>query len=235
MSVQTLILCGGKGKRLRPLTENIPKPLAKIKSKTILSYIIEHIVSYDIKDLIFTTGYQSEKIEQYLETSSHDCNYSIINSGDVNIVQRIKDAVPHITGDLILLYGDTLSDVNIHDLIKFHHSHRGKATMTVWPLRSPFGVLEVDEGGMISSYQEKPILDKWINIGYFYLEPDALQWLEGCDTFENYLTLLVEKRELNGYRHKGTHITVNTLEELQAAEDNIEKIYNYNIPGKKNG
>lgn len=233
MSVQTLILCGGKGKRLRPLTENIPKPLAKIKSKTILSYIIEHILTYGINDLIFTTGYKSEKIEEYLKTSCHDCNYSTIDSGDVDIVQRIKDAVPHISGDLILLYGDTLSDVNIDDLIKYHHSHSGKATMTVWPLRSPFGVLEVDEEGMISSYQEKPILDKWINIGYFYLEPEALKWLAGCNSFEDYLTLLVEKKELNGYRHKGTHITVNTLEELQAAEDNIDKIYNYNTPGKK--
>ncbi|MFH2061244.1 MAG: sugar phosphate nucleotidyltransferase [Pseudomonadota bacterium] len=234
MSVQALILCGGKGKRLRPLTENIPKPLAKIKKKTILGHIIEHIITYGIKDLIFATGYQSEKVKEYLETSCHDCNYSIIDSGDVDIVQRIKDAVPYITGDLILLYGDTLSDVDINDLIKFHHSHSGKATMTVWPLRSPFGVLEVDQEGMISSYQEKPILDKWINIGYFYLEPEALQLLAGCDSFENYLTRVIEKREMNGYKHRGAHITVNTLEELQAAEDNIDKIYGYNILGKNN-
>jgi len=234
VSVQALILCGGKGKRLRPLTENIPKPLAKIKTKTILSHIIEHIISYGIKDLIFATGYQSEKIDEYLEASRHDCNYSIIDSGDVDIVQRIKDAVPHITGDLILLYGDTLSDVNINDLIKFHHSHSGKATMTVWPLRSQFGVLEVDQEGMISSYQEKPILDKWINIGYFYLEPKALQLLAGCDSFENYLTHVIEKRAMNGYKHRGSHITVNTLEELQEAEDNIDKLYNYNTQGSNN-
>nr|NJM01477.1 NTP transferase domain-containing protein [Desulfobacula sp.] len=232
MSVQALILCGGKGERLRPLTENIPKPLAKIKSKTILGHIIDYIVTYGIKDLIIATGYQSEKIKEYLETSCHDCNYSIIDSGDVDIVQRIKDAVPHITGDLILLYGDTLSDVNINDLIKFHHSHRGTATMTVWPLRSQFGVLEVDQEGMISSYQEKPILDKWINIGYFYLEPNSLKLLDSCDSFENYLTLLIEKRELNGYKHRGAHITVNTLKELNDAEDNIDKIYDYNIIGR---
>jgi NDP-sugar pyrophosphorylase family protein len=235
MSVQALILCGGKGERLRPLTEKIPKPLVKIKTNTILGLIIQHVFTYDIKDFIFATGYQSEKIEEYLKTSCLDCNYSIIDSGDVDIIQRLKDAVPRIMGDLILLYGDTLSDVNINDLIKFHHSQSGKATMTVWPLRSQFGVLEVDQGGMISSYQEKPILDKWINIGYFYLEQEPLQLLADFDSFENYLIYLIEKRELNGYRHKGAHITVNTLKELQVAEDNIDKIYNYNIPGKNNG
>lgn len=226
MSFQLLILCGGKGERLKPLTENIPKPLVKIKDNTILGHIINHLSFYNIKDIIVATGYKSEKIKEYIKNNHSDLNLKIVDSGDVDIIQRIKDSVPYIKDDIILLYGDTLSDVNIDDLVRFHHKQPGKATITVWPLHSQFGVLEVDDSGMISSYQEKPVLDKWINIGYFYLEHEVLQWLDNFFSFEKYIEHLIEIKELNGYKHIGGHITVNNLKEHKNAEENIEKIYN---------
>ena len=64
--MQALILCGGKGERLRPLTSNIPKPMIKINGKPILEYIIDHILLFGIKDFILTTGYQSQVIEDYI-------------------------------------------------------------------------------------------------------------------------------------------------------------------------
>jgi len=226
MKTQVLILCGGEGLRLRPITDEIPKPLVKIIDKSILGYIIDHICTFNFDNIVIATGYKSNKIEDYLASDYPECEFRIVNSGDVDIIQRIKDVSKNIEGDLIVLYGDTLSDVDIDELIKFHHSQPGKATITVWPLQSQFGVLDVDQYGMISSYKEKPILDKWINIGYFYFENEILQLLEEFDDFESYLVQLVELQELNGYKHLGSHITVNTLKELEYAENNINKIIN---------
>lgn len=224
MSIQALVLCGGKGERLRPLTETIPKPMVKIKNNTILGHVLDHILYHDIKKLIVATGYRSEKIESYLNKSYTGQDVTISDAGDVDIIERIKHALVLIQGDILLLYGDTISDVNIKDLINFHNTHNGKATITIWPLQSQFGVLEVDSTGMITSFKEKPVLDKWINIGYFYFEREVLQWVSDFDKFEDYLDYLIERKELNGYQHRGVHITVNTLKELEEAEQNIDKI-----------
>jgi glucose-1-phosphate cytidylyltransferase len=224
MKKRALILCGGEGLRLRPITEEIPKPMVKINNKSILGYIIDHICTFNFDEIVIATGYRSNKIEEYLVNDYPNYEFKIFNSGYVDIIQRIKDVSKNIKGDLIVLYGDTLSDVDINELIKFHHSQPGKATITVWPLQSQFGVLDVDQYGMIASYKEKPIFDKWINIGYFYFENEILQLLNEFDDFSAYLSQLVEWRELNGYKHLGSHITVNTLKELEYAENNINKM-----------
>jgi len=222
---QALVLCGGKGERLRPITEEVPKPIVKIKDKSILGYIIDHLHNYGVLDILIATGYRSNKIEEYLLQDYSNYDFNFVNSGDVDIIYRIKDAAKYVAGDLMVLYGDTVSDVNIHNLINYHNNHQGKVTVTVWPLRSQFGILEFANNGMIGSYKEKPVLDKWINIGYMYIENSALQWISNFNNFEDYLGYLVNKRELNGYRHDGHHITINTLKELLEAEQNIDIMF----------
>ena len=95
-NIKTILLCGGKGERLYPLTSDIPKPLVKIKDKSILSHIIDHLFKFDMNDLIILTGYKSEKIKSYVEEKYVNSNIQIIDSGDVDIIQRIKDALPYI-------------------------------------------------------------------------------------------------------------------------------------------
>ena len=221
--LKVCILCGGKGTRLGSLTKNIPKPLIPINGKPILSYIIDHIKNAGIKDVIIASGYKSDKISDYFSSNFNNLDIQIVNSGDVDIIQRIKDMAYLLQGDFILLYGDTVSNVDLNRLIDYHHSHSGKATVTLWPLQSQFGILEVNSKGMISSYEEKPVLDKWINIGYFYFEHSVLSMLNVVDRFDEFIQYLVKNDELNGFKHQGLHITVNTMKELEEAEKNIEK------------
>jgi len=220
-SIQALVLCGGKGERLQPLTTSIPKPLVCIKDQPIIEYLIDHLTGYEINDFIFATGYQSEKFEEYLSKRNNNFKYHLSDAGDVDIIYRIKEARRYIQGDVIICYGDTLANVNIQELTEYHKKKPGRATITVWPLKSQFGIMEFDNDGMITSFLEKPVLDKWINIGYIYLDQELLHRVDDFTLFEDFIKYLIDKRELNGFRHRGVHITVNTLKELDEANKNI--------------
>ncbi|MCX5788620.1 MAG: nucleotidyltransferase family protein [Elusimicrobia bacterium] len=221
--LQAVLLCGGKGERLRPLTADLPKPLVPIKGKPILGYVVGHARKHAIKDFIVAVGYKAGKIKRYLERELK-IKAALVDSGDVDIIKRIVDCAPHIKGDFIVLYGDTLSDVNLKELARFHRGRPEPVTITVWPLRSPFGVLEVTDDGQILSFKEKPLLDRWINIGYFYFEREALAWMKDFEHFEDFLHHLVTKGKMNAFRHTGIHITVNTHQELREAERNIGRV-----------
>ena len=233
--MKVLILCGGKGERLRPFTDDIPKPLIEINDKPILCYIIEHILSFGINDIILATGYKSNKIQEYVNTYFGNNEIEISDQGDVDIVERIRSVARDMKGDLIVLYGDTISNVNLKALTEFSLQHKEAITVTLWPLRSQFGVIETDFNNKVISYEEKPILDKWINIGYFYFKEKGLDLLKDIDAFEEFLNYIIKENELIGFKHRGDHITVNTLKELQEAQIKITKLYNLTEVGKNNG
>ena len=142
----------------------------------------------------------------------------------MDIVKRIRDAGKYIKGDFLVLYGDTLSDVNINELIHYHKANTQNVTMTAWPLVSQFGLVEISPEGRVTSFSEKPVLDKWINIGYFYFNQSTLDHLNAFDRFQDYLRGIAENGDLNAYRHRGVHITINTLRELEEAEENLKQV-----------
>jgi glucose-1-phosphate cytidylyltransferase len=223
-NIKTILLCGGKGERLYPLTSDIPKPLVKIKDKSILSHIIDHLFKFDMNDLIILTGYKSEKIKSYVEEKYVNSNIQIIDSGDVDIIQRIKDALPYIDNDFMLLYGDTISNINITNLKNFHSTSDYPVTMTVWPLVSQFGIVDIDNKGGVLGFKEKPKLDKWINIGYFYFDNQMKDMIKNSLSFSQFLEKIAGKKMLGAYKHEGIHITVNTVKELSEAKKNISNI-----------
>jgi glucose-1-phosphate cytidylyltransferase len=223
--LRAVLLCGGKGERLYPLTEKTPKPLVKINSKPILSYIIEHLKKYKIMDLIILTGYKSNKIKSYIEMNYQKSKMQIIDSGEVDIIERIKDALHFIDDDFLLLYGDTISNINIDNLINFHRLSNHQVTMSVWPLVSQFGVVEIDSKGSVLGFKEKPKLDKWINIGYFYFNKSVFNKIKKSTSFADLLEDLAHEGILGAFKHEGIHITVNTIKELTEAEKNISNIY----------
>ena len=85
MIKQVLILCGGKGERLKPITKTLPKPLAKIHNKPILGHQITYLQNQGICEFILATGYKSELIEEYISYSYHNLNVRFVNSGDVDM------------------------------------------------------------------------------------------------------------------------------------------------------
>ena len=220
-----IILCGGKGERLRPFTESIPKPLVTVKDKPILSYIIKQLISYKLDDIHVMTGYKGEMIDSYLKKNFAEEQIKTFNNGDVDIIERIK----HIVGlnnmqDLLILYGDTISDVNLHDLIINAQENKNPVTTTIWPLVSQFGIVELDENNNVTAFKEKPKLNKWINIGYIYIKTEMFPTITEFVTFESFLKVIADNKKLSAFKHEGHHFTVNNVVELAHAEKNIHKI-----------
>ena len=225
-SVDAILLCGGKGVRLRPLTETLPKPLVPIKGEPILGHILDHLSSSPIEHYYIAGGYEINKIHEYFSSYSlKEKKVTIVDTGEAEIIKRIYSCAKLIKSDgFLVLYGDTLADINIKQLLQFHASHNGLATITLWPMRSPFGVMEVGSQGRVESYLEKPILNKWINIGFFYFSSELISKMKSFEKFEDFIEYLIIKQELYAFKHTGKHITVNTLQELNDAEQNIDSL-----------
>ena len=127
---EAIILCGGKGERLRPITLDIPKPLVHLNDLPIIHYVINHLVKYNICKINIACGYKSNMIKNYFAENCYSADISIYDSGDVDIIKRIQDILVVVHNDVLILYGDTISNVNIHDLIQSHR-HSSKK-MGLW-------------------------------------------------------------------------------------------------------
>jgi len=225
-SLDAILLCGGKGIRLRPLTESLPKPLVPINGKPILGHILSYLSSSPIEHYYIAAGYEINKIHKYFSIYPlKEKKVTIVDSGEADIIERIRSCAKLIKSEgFLVLYGDTLSDININQLLQFHYKHKGLATVTLWPMRSPFGVMEIGDQERVESYLEKPILDKWVNIGFFYFSSELISKMERFEKFESFIEFLINEQELYAFKHIGKHITVNTQQELNEAEQNIKSL-----------
>ncbi|MBT5406765.1 MAG: nucleotidyltransferase family protein [Gammaproteobacteria bacterium] len=221
-----IILCGGKGLRLRPLTKDIPKPLVQINDKPILDYILNQFIKYKFDKFIIATGYKSTKIEEFMGNNFTSLDYDIVNSGDSDIITRIRDSIKDIDNDFILSYGDTISNIDLTKLIKYHNEDPESVTVTSFPITIPFGVMEVTTDNYVKSFTEKPVLDSVMNIGYFFFTKKYHHLFFNHNSFVDVLSYLAKNKKLKCYKHSGIHITINTIAELEYANKDIKKIYN---------
>jgi len=217
---QALILCGGKGERLLPITDSIPKPLVKIDKEPILSYQIKYLEKKGIKDFIIATGYKSKLIEDYLTKSFSNLNIRIVDSGIVDIMLRLHDCKPYLKDEFLLCYGDTLADIDILKLYQFHKKRNAKATVSTYQIHSQFGIIKTNRSSLVKEFLEKPKLDAWINIGYFIFNKTIID--NKAINFADFISQLVRSGYLYSYKHMGLHITVNTVKELKEAQQNIK-------------
>lgn len=216
--MNAIILCGGQGIRLRPLTADIPKPLVPVRGRPIIDFIVEFLRNQNVTDITLAGGYLVEKLEQHFLGDNH---VKVIDTGDCDIIDRLKLLLSGDVTETLVLYGDTLSDVNLTNLLSAHYESKCEATVTVWPLKSSFGIFDLDESSRVVNYEEKPELDKWINIGYFVLSKSAITALAQFKTFEAFLANLTARRELHAFKHRGIHITINSRAELEEAEKGL--------------
>ena len=224
-NMKTLLLCGGEGTRLHPLTKKIPKPLVKIKNKTVIDHIIEHLHKSGLREFLICSGYKSNLISRHFRKHK-SIDAKIINSGKVDILQRILDCKRMIGNDFMICYGDTIANVNIKKLYAFHKSHSRIATVCSYQLKQNFGIIKKNDENLVISFNEKPEYPGSINIGYFIFNKKIFKHIHSVNSWLDLINILIEKKQLFSYEHDGIHITINTLNELALAEKSIDLYLN---------
>jgi glucose-1-phosphate cytidylyltransferase len=223
-----ILLCGGKGERLRPFTETMPKAMVPLKGEPLLSHLLRYLIAAGINRFVICVGYKAEAIESFLsENYPHSEQITCVNSGDASMTDRLLDARPHVPGRALVCYGDTLANIDLPSLLQDHEQRGALATLTVYPLHSPFGVVHFDDSKRATAFAEKPRLPYWINIGFLVCEPAAFDFVNRGSEMPEFLSTLAQAGVLYTHEHAGKHLTVNTEKDRALAETEMIEFYTY--------
>jgi glucose-1-phosphate cytidylyltransferase len=234
-----VILAGGYGTRMGEETEFKPKPMVEIGGKPILWHIMKNASEQGFDDFIICLGYKGEVIREYFEgfSNKNDLN-TFSNQQNLNDKLNVDEnwritladtGVDSMTGDRLLkiapltnkqdflcTYGDGLSDVSINNLIKFHKEKNKIATVTASRIRSRFGCLEINAESEVTSFMEKPLMDNWVNSGYFVFKTQIFNYLKDGGPLElEPLDKLAKDSNLSAYKHNGFWQPIDTIREVQ--------------------
>lgn len=224
-----LIMAGGKGTRLRPHTENCPKPMLEVGGKPMLQHIIEKAASEGFSNFTISINYLGHMIEEFFGDGSRfgvQISYlrekqPLGTAGSLGLIECTMDS------SLIVTNGDVLTDIHYVDLLEFHCLHDATATMAVrqHQIQNQFGVVQV-RGVDIEGFDEKPVYRSHVNAGVYVLEPAVLQHLEPNE-FCDMPTLFERVKNKNGrtivYPMHEPWLDVGRPEDLDSARKSIIK------------
>ncbi|HYP39732.1 MAG TPA: NDP-sugar synthase [Chloroflexia bacterium] len=212
--MKALILAGGQGTRLRPLTANTPKPLIPLVNRPFLDHILYLLRTHGINDVVFAMAYLSDNFEEEYGDGSHlGMRLTYVHEAEpLGTGGAIKNAQAELHTDeaFLVFNGDILTDLDLSDMLRLHRESGSVCTISLTPVSNPsaYGVVDVDDVGRIQRFTEKPkheeATSNWINAGIYILEPSTLEHIpEGNHYMVErglFPTLLAEGAPLYGYR-----------------------------------
>jgi len=209
---QVVILSGGKGTRMREITDTIPKPMVNIGGKPVLEHLINIYQIFHDFEFLICTGYKSEIIEEYFKSWK---NVKIINTGEeTNTGGRVFKVSEYLDDNFLLTYGDGLANVNIEDLINFYQESGKLGALTVTNPRSRFGLVEFDDANIVNQFIEKPKLPGFVNIGFMVFNKKFIKYLDENSVLESEpLINLSKDKELVAFKHNGYFEPMDTYRE----------------------
>ena len=213
--MKAVILAGGLGTRIYEETKSKPKPMIKIGNKPILWHIMKIYSHYGINDFVVCCGYKSNVIKEYFKENKIPWAVKLVDTGLKTMTGgRLKKVKKYLDKDTFCFtYGDTLNDVNIKKLIKFHQSKKKLATVTACHPPEKYGVLKL-QNEKVAEFKEKPKKEnKWVNGGFFVLEPNIFDHIKNDKTIweKHPMEKLVKMNQLVAYRHKGFYQPMDTM------------------------
>lgn len=220
-----MILAGGFGKRLRPLTDDRPKPLVEVAGRPILAWQMDWLRDQGVSDIVLAVGYLGGKIFDYVGDGSQfgvKVYYSVERE-PLGTGGAVKNALRYINDEhFIVVNGDVITNLRIDRLIK---ALRGDVTgaIALTPLRSPYGIVQVDDEGFIVNFQEKPQLPYLINAGVYVLKSSIRDYLPEKGDIEVYtFPRLAKDRRLVGVVYSDVYWkSIDTLKDLEEADKAI--------------
>ena len=228
--MKAIILAGGEGTRLRPLTYDIPKALVEINNKTLTEHVIALLKNININDIILSVSYKSDLIKDYFKDGAgHGINVSYLEEkerlGTLGPLLLLKE--DRIKETFMVLNGDNLFKTDLIKMLEFHKKQKALGTIALSYVDDPssYGVAKL-KGSKIVEFVEKPkdnFPSHWINGGYYFFEPEVFDLIKNLDRgmIETFLfPKLAEMNRLYGFKDKSLWFDTGTFERLEKVRKN---------------
>ena len=212
---KAVIMAGGFGTRLRPLTMSVPKPMVPLANKPMMGHIVDLLKRHGVSDMVSVLYFQPEHITNYFgDGSGHGIHMEYITAeADYGTAGAVKNAQEKLTERFIIISGDVLTDFDISAAVKFHEEHKAMATIVLTRVPQPlqYGIVMTSEEGRITRFLEKPswgeVFSDTINTGIYILEPEVLDLIPAKTEFDFskdlYPLMLQKQLPLFGYVAQG--------------------------------
>ena len=227
-----LILAGGKGERLRPLTDTLPKPMVPVCGKPILEHQVEWLKAGGVTDVVFLSGYRADAIEDHFgdgKSFGISAHYSVEDS-PLGRGGAIKAGFPNVPEDedtVAVLNGDVITDETLENLLDVHRARKSAngshmATIMVVPMVSPYGLVDIDSLDTITGFREKVQMDQWINAGIYLFDRAIADELPDLGDHETEtFPRLAAAGQLAAVRSRFFWHSVDSFKDLREAEEHV--------------
>ena len=220
--MKAIILAGGRGKRLKPVTDYVPKPLVPIKNIPIIEWQIKYLKKFGIKEVIICTGYKADMIESYLNMKKLGIKIKFsIEKSPLGTGGAIKKAGKMINEkSFFVINGDTITNIDLRKLAS------KKNSIAAIELRTKYGILEVESDKIINFKEKKEIPDTWMNAGIYHLQKEILKKLpvEG-DIEKTVFPDYAKKGLLDTIKFKNVEwFSVDSFKDMEECSVKVEKI-----------
>ena len=220
--MEAILLAGGRGERLGEAAEGRPKPLVRVGGRPLAAYQVWQLAEAGVERVIVSCAAGRESL---FEAELSGLGPEIVAVGEAEPLGRgggLRFAAKRReeAGPVYALNGDELLDLDLRGLLERHREAGAAATVTVAPLRSPFGLVELGEDDLVTAFREAPQLPHWANAGVYVLDEEALARLpERGDHERTTFPVLAAEGRLAAFRHAGVWLTVNTPKDLRLAHE----------------
>lgn len=228
LPIDAVLMAGGKGERLRPLTEKTPKPLLPVGGKAIIDHNIDRLISYGIKHINVTVNYLAEQIEEHFVEPRDEVQVQTIREpkflGTIGSIRFVKE---FFNDTILVMNSDLFTNINYEDFYLHFKAHDADMSAVAVPysVSIPYGIFQLEGRRDVKSIIEKPTYDYYANAGIYLIKKSAIDYIPEDTMFHS--THLMEKLIENGkkvirFPLNGTWIDIGNPQEYQKANDLVE-------------
>lgn len=231
LPIDAVLMAGGKGERLRPLTEKIPKPLLPVGDRAIIDHNIERLIAYGVKNISVTVNYLAEQLEDHFREPIRDIQVKTIREpkflGTIGSIRYVKD---FYNDTVLVMNSDLFTDINYEDFFLHFKEHNADMSVAAVPysVSVPYGIFKLEGKRDIKGIVEKPTYDYYANAGIYLIKTSALKFIPEDTMFHS--THLMEKlidfgKKVIRFPLNGTWIDIGNPQEYKRANELVSHMH----------
>ncbi len=227
--MKAVILAGGLGTRLHPLTNKTPKPMLPLGKKPILEHLINWNKKNGVKSIVLCVSYLRENIEDYFKDGKKfgvNIEYAISNK-QLATAGQLKTAEEFVNDTFVCMYGDSIFDFSLRNMIKQHKTKKAFVTMSLneYKTNLEYGVINTSKTGKVLSWEEKPEIKANINMGCYVMEPEVFKYIPKNKSYgmDDVIKKAMKKKLVNGFITKKGFTDIGNKESYEQANQEYVK------------